>query len=412
MKTARAAGRWHRIEESRQRLPYLAYRLGPSIEHRDQHVAWEWTILPVDDPWWDTHATPNGWGCQCWVYQMSGRKRDRLLAEDPAKYRTDAPELEYRDWVNPATREVRRVPAGIDPGWDHNVGKHRTLGIHRRDAERSEAVLAGRALSAVPAPAREQLVRGRIQHSLGAPGFRRFLNRPRAKAPPKWEARAEFVESVPVAVAPASLRTSAEVSRGLLYLPANIADKQWRRHGPGQKRPTAQRTVPGAWWADVQDIVDSVVPVRQRNGRWRYDDVARGRRLIVERDAAGRLVVISYSPRRVGVDARPVNPYNSPTVEPLDPGKTAMKLTDRKRDRIRRNLTGLSVPEVLHERRHVSNETDRLSKTIDDFESALRAGVDDENQRLVAERDLRNMRAELEGVRFRGDVLTELYGEA
>ena len=162
----------------------------------------------------------------------------------------DAPELPELEWTNPATGEIRKVPAGIDPGWDHNPGRHRTLGIHRRDAERSEAILAGRALETVPAPAR--------------------------------------------------LRDGAEASAGLVYLPSPVADKQWRRHGPGQKRPNPKRTVPARWWADIQAIIDSIVPVRQPNGRWRYDDVARGRRLIVDRDAQGRLVIVSYQPRGFG----------------------------------------------------------------------------------------------------------------
>ena len=298
MRTARAAGQWARIERRAKRAPYLIYSLGPSLEHRDQHVAWAGLILPVDHPFWTTNFPPNGWGCKCRVRQITRRERERLLEREPDRYRDEAPELPEREWVNPATGEVRKVTAGVDPGWDYNPGRHRTLGIHRRDAERSEAVLSGRALSAVPAPAREQLVRRRIQHALGAPGFRRFLNRPRAKTPPKWEARAEFVESVPVAVAPASLRTSAEASRGLLYLPANIADKQWRRHGPGQKRPSRARTVPVGWWADIQAILDSVVPVRQPDGRWVYVDIERGRRLVVRREPDGRLCVISYHPRR------------------------------------------------------------------------------------------------------------------
>ena len=297
MRTARAAGQWARIERRAKRAPYLVYSLGPSLEHRDQHVAWAGLILPVDHPFWTTNFPPNGWGCKCRVRQITRRERERLREREPDRYRDEAPELPEREWANPATGEVRKVPAGVDPGWDYNPGRHRTLGIHRRDAERSEAILAGRTLAKAPEPQREQLVRTRIGQSLATPGFRRFLNKPRAKAPARREARPEFVEVVPVAVAPARLRTAAEASARLIYLPEQVADRQWRRHGPGQKRPTAQRTVPGAWWADIQDILDSVVPVRQRNGRWRYDDVARGRRLIVDRDAAGRLVVISYHPR-------------------------------------------------------------------------------------------------------------------
>ena len=146
------------------------------------------------------------------------RTRPVHLNREPGKYSAEAPELPERDGVNLATGEVRKVTEGVDPGWDYNPGRHRTLGINRRDAERSEAILAGRALATTPAPVREQLVRTRIGQSLAASGFRRFLNRLRASAPPRREARAEYVESVPVAVAPPVLRQQAGVSGGLLYL--------------------------------------------------------------------------------------------------------------------------------------------------------------------------------------------------
>lgn len=297
MRTARAAGRWQRIERRQRTMPWLLYLLGPSVEHRDQHVAWAGTILPVDDPWWDIGFPPNGWGCKCRTRQMTTRERERRLRETPDAYRTEAPAPAMREWVNPATGEVREVREGIDPGWDYNPGRHRTLGIRRRDAERSEALLAGRALGEVAAPVRAELVRTRIERHVAGPDFRWFLGRPRPPAPPRREARPEFVDATPVAVAPDALRAAAEATRGLLYLDAAVADKQWRRHGPGQARPRAVRTVPVAWWADIQDILDTVTPVRQKNGRWRYDDVDRGRRLIVDRDAAGRLVVVSYHPR-------------------------------------------------------------------------------------------------------------------
>ena len=298
MRTARAAGRWQRIERRADAMPYLVYMLGPSLEHRDSHRALEGIILPVSDAFWSTHYPPNGWGCKCRTRQITRRERTRLLDREPDRYRADAPEPREVSWVNPATGEERTVTAGIDPGWDHNPGRHRTLGIHRREAERAEAVLSGRALETETEAARERLVRARIGQSLERPGFRRYVNRPRPDAAPRREARPEFVEVVPVAVAPEPLRRAADVSARLLYLTEPVADKQWRRHGPGQHRPTPGRTVPLAWWVDIQDIIDTIVPVRQSNGRWRYDDTARGRRLIVDRHAPRRLVVISYHPRK------------------------------------------------------------------------------------------------------------------
>lgn len=62
LRTARAAGQWQRAERTKKALPYLLYELGPSHEHRAQHVAWHGTLLPIDDPWWDAHMPPNGWG--------------------------------------------------------------------------------------------------------------------------------------------------------------------------------------------------------------------------------------------------------------------------------------------------------------------------------------------------------------
>jgi len=37
--------------------------------------------------------------------------------------RTDAPEIKYYDWTDPATGKVHRVPQGIQPGWDYNPGE-------------------------------------------------------------------------------------------------------------------------------------------------------------------------------------------------------------------------------------------------------------------------------------------------
>ena len=63
MRVARSAGQWERIERTKTVLPFLIYELGPSANHRKVHEGWAGTILPVDDPWWDDHAVPNGWLC-------------------------------------------------------------------------------------------------------------------------------------------------------------------------------------------------------------------------------------------------------------------------------------------------------------------------------------------------------------
>jgi uncharacterized protein with gpF-like domain len=42
--------------------PLLRYVGSSSAEPRVEHQKWYNLVLPADDPWWDTHYPPNGWG--------------------------------------------------------------------------------------------------------------------------------------------------------------------------------------------------------------------------------------------------------------------------------------------------------------------------------------------------------------
>lgn len=123
MRTARSAGQWDRIERTKRVMPYLLYQLGPAKEHRPIHMGWNGVCLPVDDAWWQTHFTPNGWGCHCYIRQVSRVEYDKLNAAKTIS--TTAPEIKYKTWVNKRTGEQTEVPEGIDPGWDYNPGKYR-----------------------------------------------------------------------------------------------------------------------------------------------------------------------------------------------------------------------------------------------------------------------------------------------
>mgnify|MGYP001180887730 CR=1 FL=1 len=124
MRTARAAGQWERIERTKRAMPYLLYQNGPSKEHRLEHVKWKGTLLPVDDPWWDAHMTPNGWGCKCWIRQVSKFEAEKLIADD--KVSTNSPKGGTKRWLNKRTGEEEVLPEGIEPGWNYNPGKSRT----------------------------------------------------------------------------------------------------------------------------------------------------------------------------------------------------------------------------------------------------------------------------------------------
>ena len=125
LRSARAAGEWSRIQRTKEALPYLLYELGPSENHRPHHVAQEGIILPVDDPFWQVWYPPNGWGCKCRVRQITRREAQRRGGV------SERPEDILRDWVNRRTGEVKRIPVGIDPGWERNPGVLRRAHMER-----------------------------------------------------------------------------------------------------------------------------------------------------------------------------------------------------------------------------------------------------------------------------------------
>lgn len=160
IRSARAAGQWERIQRTKAAFPFLEYRIGPSENHRPHHLAKAGTILPVDSPFWDEWLPPNGWGCKCWVRQVT-------RAEALRRGVSDLPEVPDTVYENGRTGEVQIVPQGIDPGWQRNPGKLRMQGV--------EAMLAGK-LDQLPEQARIAALRDiatswRVNRIMdGAPG--------------------------------------------------------------------------------------------------------------------------------------------------------------------------------------------------------------------------------------------------
>ncbi|NAX01445.1 hypothetical protein CAG61_06160 [Vibrio sp. V34_P3A8T189] len=136
MRTARAAGQWERIEKTKRAMPYLLYQLGPSREHRVDHVKLNNMLLPVDDPFWSQFMPPNGWGCKCWVRQVSRIEAERMMAE--GKVSTQSPSTPSKRWVNKRTGEVEVLPEGIEPGWNYNPGQRREQSLESDLSEKQE----------------------------------------------------------------------------------------------------------------------------------------------------------------------------------------------------------------------------------------------------------------------------------
>ena len=135
LRSAYQQGRWERTSES-ETHPYLLYRIGQSKNHRKDHLAWDGMLLPKNDPWWDTHFPPNGWGCNCWTQAVTEARKKSLEGtgiDTPAsvngtpgrhiQIKTQAPPTRYKIWVDERTGRIEKIPEGVTPGFAWNVGK-------------------------------------------------------------------------------------------------------------------------------------------------------------------------------------------------------------------------------------------------------------------------------------------------
>lgn len=200
VRTAAAAGAWQRAQRTKSVMPYFLYQLGPSEVHRPEHVAIEGTILPIDDPFWGTHYPPNGWGCKCWVSQIS-KAEAGTLGYDPEK---PAPDLGMTIYVNARTGEMREIPRGIDPGWESNPGALRQTNLRRH--------LTG-ALDAAPEP----LQRVATKDVIASEQFRRIVSR-------------EIEGVAPVGVLPERMRETLGATTRTVLFSDYTAEKGARKH--------------------------------------------------------------------------------------------------------------------------------------------------------------------------------------
>ena len=142
---AYATGLWERVERSKKALPYVRYITRRDGRVRAAHQAWDNLTLPVGDDFWKTHWPPNGWRCRCRVMSMTRRDYEQGYTLDRPGAETnpnaplmkvplnkEAPPEETREYVNPRTGEVARVPLGIDPGFAYNPGQARKQALQQQ----------------------------------------------------------------------------------------------------------------------------------------------------------------------------------------------------------------------------------------------------------------------------------------
>lgn len=108
------AGRYAQLTDPDllKNYPNWKYIHNDTVAHpRPLHQSWSGTVLPHDDPWWDTHFTPNGYGCRC-----------RIASADPGEYKGHpAPDDGTYEKVD-RNGVVHTLPKGVDYGFDYKPG--------------------------------------------------------------------------------------------------------------------------------------------------------------------------------------------------------------------------------------------------------------------------------------------------
>ncbi|SMF85346.1 Phage Mu protein F like protein [Tistlia consotensis] len=210
--TAYQAGRYAQMTDPDvlSYRPYWRYRHGGSLNPRHQHQAWDGLVLAADDPWWETHYPPNGWGCSCYVEAITKRELQRLGKSGPDQ----APDDGTYQYLDKRTGQTIEVPRGIDPGWAYNVGE---AAYGRRLTD--DAMAAWRAQGAA---AWEQLTPGDWQ-SAGLPATIP-VDAPKAKLGPAAGSIDELRQQIETAIGGAERLVTLPDGDRLLVNAAGLAE--------------------------------------------------------------------------------------------------------------------------------------------------------------------------------------------
>lgn len=284
LRSARAAGQWQRIQRRKRSHPYLLYLLGPSEQHREEHVGWAGILLPVDHPWWQTHMPQNGWGCKCHVRQVSRAEYERLVSDgfqDPdapavinpdtglptgrrvrrrIPVRTEPPPYRPRRFVNKRTGETTEVDAGLDPAWSHNAGQDRVRVIRES--------LVGKVDSADQA-----LARASVRQVVDSPVLDDWMREPQGE--------------LPVGILGRDMQSALGSGSQVVRLSVDTLDKQSRSHA--ELTADHYRLLPA--------LIEGGTAVRQGDRRLAMFQKVNGRwhKAVVKTDADGRKIyLVSY----------------------------------------------------------------------------------------------------------------------
>ncbi len=120
IRTSYMSGKWEEAQRTKARRPYGRYVAVKDNRTRPEHAIWHGKVVLLDDPWWNTHWPPNGWGCRCTMQTVSERELERngwdVWTPPTDKFTTAV--LQTPSGPMP----VKTVP-GVDPGFAYNPGR-------------------------------------------------------------------------------------------------------------------------------------------------------------------------------------------------------------------------------------------------------------------------------------------------
>lgn len=149
VKTAYAAGRYEQMKDEADIAPYWRYVAVPkgagNKNPRVEHAALHNLVFRHDDPFWQTHYAPNGWGCHCTVVNMTkralekkfGKKAEEVVRKSkPEDFVTTTEEFEREHVKIDGTVEMQKVKITTtgykvggkviypSQGWDYTPGSY------------------------------------------------------------------------------------------------------------------------------------------------------------------------------------------------------------------------------------------------------------------------------------------------
>lgn len=173
LRSAYQKGQYDRTMES-DLHPYLMYRIGASVHHREQHLRWNNLIRPKDDPIWNSIFPPNGYGCKCYTVAVTEARKQRYERDGVPAYNPDtqktvrvpvqttAPKPNYKNYFNERKGTLERIPEGITPGFNWNQGLPRDKQMEHALKMKMEAQIENLA-NGVSEPTKDEMIQKALE---------------------------------------------------------------------------------------------------------------------------------------------------------------------------------------------------------------------------------------------------------